>query len=652
MKKITFILAILAFSLCAYAQKPVINQIGLGGRAIEGKLDFNSVEMMTKVADGQFVWYGKLLHQQTSSGSQGFKAVVNRTTPGNWLGDIWSLRATAADVEVSDGNTYNALYLQGSASDFKWRLKQGEDGYYKVTFFTSDVNNVTMRLDRVLGTFADLVSLSVDYEGAILTPAFDPSVTTYSCVLMKGTTSVKPTVSTYLHNPASGTGTVDVSSGTGVSTIKVTSLDGSTTKDYTINYSVSTEGDDINYTGLIVNSDFDYVTATVAYGDTDNYPTYSDGSSSYNSGAWRPVKTGVTTIATHLEYYGWQLSDWEFLFKDDLGNFINVDETTPNQSIGINAGGSSTNGSAAWINGNSKCFMPNDFEFYQVINKDLLDAGTYKLTCLLAAQTGRHTSQRLFANNSVQFFGKEEDYELNKTPGEIYSYGGYTPSGSGDSHYPVKVYVTISDNDSLKIGIRSGTMRGNGDNTAAGSGDNMHGWFKMDDFRLIKLDPAKAADATISSLTLDVGTLTPAFNPATTSYTAQLPQGTTSVTPTAVPNQPDAAVAGAGVVDVSSGTGVSTIITTALDGTTTKTYTINYTVDPVSNIDEVKAKVTYIVNNRSLTVQGTSAYAVYTINGMRVADVKVNNSQTSVTLDQGVYIVKTNDAKTFKVLVK
>ena len=170
--------------------------------------------MMTKVADGEFVWYGNCFTQQTSSGSQGFKAVVNRTTPGNWLGDIWSLRATVDNEEVSDGNTYNALYLQGSASDNKWRLKKDEDGYYKVTFFTSDVNNVTMRLDKVLGTFADLVSLSSDYEGAVLTPTFDPSVTTYNCVLMKGTTSVKPTVSTYLHNPVSGAGIVDVSSGT------------------------------------------------------------------------------------------------------------------------------------------------------------------------------------------------------------------------------------------------------------------------------------------------------------------------------------------------------------------------------------------------------------------------------------------------------
>ena len=37
---------------------------------------------------------------------------------------------------------------------------------------------------------------------------------------------------------------------------------------------------------------------------------------------------------------------------------------------------------------------------------------------------------------------------------------------------------------------------------------------------------------------------------------------------------------------MSSGSGVSTIVVTALDGTTTKTYTVNYTVEPGDSVDE------------------------------------------------------------------
>ena len=122
MKKITFVLFALVLGLCAYAQNPEITQLGIGGRAVHGKTDFNSVEMFTKVADGEFAWYGKLYYNQTGSGNQGFKVVVNRTSPGNWLGDVWSLRATSGDLEVSDGNTYSTLYLQGNSNDNKAKM--------------------------------------------------------------------------------------------------------------------------------------------------------------------------------------------------------------------------------------------------------------------------------------------------------------------------------------------------------------------------------------------------------------------------------------------------------------------------------------------------------------------------------------------------
>ena len=59
-------------------------------------------------------------------------------------------------------------------------------------------------------------------------------------------------------------------------------------------------------------------------------------------------------------------------------------------------------------------------------------------------------------------------------------------------------------------------------------------------------------------------------------------------------------------------------------------------------------KAEYFVTNRILTVKGTEAYAVYNLNGIKIANVK----EASIELPQGVYIVRTKDAEVFKVIVR
>jgi hypothetical protein len=79
------------------------------------------------------------------------------------------------------------------------------------------------------------------------------------------------------------------------------------------------------------------------------------------------------------------------------------------------------------------------------------------------------------------------------------------------------------------------------------------------------------------------------FDPATTAYDVELPEETTSVTVTATAAIEDAKVEGDGAVDVSEGSGVSTIVVTALNGTAKKTYTINYTVKSGTGINVIAA---------------------------------------------------------------
>lgn len=84
----------------------------------------------------------------------------------------------------------------------------------------------------------------------------------------------------------------------------------------------------------------------------------------------------------------------------------------------------------------------------------------------------------------------------------------------------------------------------------------------------------QAADARLSALTTDTGTLTPAFSPEETAYTLTLPEGTTVVDFTATANNPGASISGAGAVDVSLSNEPVSIVVTSEDGTTTMTYVI------------------------------------------------------------------------------
>lgn len=372
---------------------------------------------------------------------------------------------------------------------------------------------------------------------------------------------------------------------------------------------------DVDLTHLIVNSDFDYKAEGVLITET----------------SWKPLALGLD------KFYGWEC---DLFNKTDLGS----------DSQGINKDFTNKHGEyGAWISGN--CILPEFFEFYQIIDKDDLEAGTYKVQCLLAAKTNKRTSQRLFANQNVQYFSAESWYTNNQTAGEIATFAGWVPTaGASDDTdgflQEMVVYTTIGENDSLKIGIRTGSVQGAG--TVSPKANPMWGWIKTDYFRLTRIDPAKAANASLSDITLSEGSL--AFSSETMAYDVELPEGTATVTPSATASVEDVIISGTETVDVSSGAGTSTIVVTALDGTTTKTYTINYTVGSSSGLNDVNTKVAYSVENGKLSVTGVETYIVYDINGIKIADVK--EGMASVDLMSGIYIVKTKNAGTFKVVVR
>jgi hypothetical protein len=159
-----------------------------------------------------------------------------------------------------------------------------------------------------------------------------------------------------------------------------------------------------------------------------------------------------------------------------------------------------------------------------------------------------------------------------------------------------------------------------------------------------------SSDATLSSLTVDVGDLVPPFDPAVLDYTLEAPPGTTSVTVNAEATDANAMVVEAEtVVDVSSLSGMATVVVTAEDGTTTQTYTVTITVStvgidiyPVNNI-----RLYYSPLSDQLKVFNSSEMEmleIYSITGKLLGAVTTRNQESldisTAGLPHGIYLVR------------
>jgi len=109
----------------------------------------------------------------------------------------------------------------------------------------------------------------------------------------------------------------------------------------------------------------------------------------------------------------------------------------------------------------------------------------------------------------------------------------------------------------------------------------------------ITVNRAASTDATLANLTINAGTLKPAFVPATTAYTVAVGNGVTSVAVTPTANEPHATIkvngaavtsgSASGPVTLVVGANTITTVITAQNGATTKSYKITVTRAPSSN---------------------------------------------------------------------
>ena len=126
--------------------------------------------------------------------------------------------------------------------------------------------------------------------------------------------------------------------------------------------------------------------------------------------------------------------------------------------------------------------FPLDFQLYQTVPASKLKPGAYRVRCLLWCQTGAFGTCGLFANNHVQYFGKESDYGENLPGGVVATFAGHKgTSGSTFIMQEMEVTVSIEEGESLTLGICTSGMKPDG---TQASGSDATGWFKVDHFRI------------------------------------------------------------------------------------------------------------------------------------------------------------------------
>jgi len=136
-----------------------------------------------------------------------------------------------------------------------------------------------------------------------------------------------------------------------------------------------------------------------------------------------------------------------------------------------------------------------------------------------------------------------------------------------------------------------------------------------------RASPTLSSDATLSSLTISNGTLTPSFSSSTITYTDSVVNAISSVTVTPTRTESNATITVNGIavtsgsassaITLSVGSNTITVIVTAQDGTTTKTYTITVTraasalASYVSFVGVTNSSLDYYINEGQYTATFT-----------------------------------------------
>lgn len=465
---------------------------------------------------------------------------------------------------------------------------------------------------------------ALSFTAGSLSPAFSPDVFTYDLSIPAGVSSVTITPSVKDRGTkVTGGGVIDVSAGAGTVTIDLVSDDETASNTYTINYTVLDENSDATLTGITV--DKGKFSPKFNKEILNYYLDLPLGQKTANIGA-TATKAGQGQSAVTIDNNG--------AVDVSSGNQkVNIVVTAPNgvstltysvtvRAVNLKHSYTFEDGTANDVVGSAHGTINGDVEFQggalvTDTNGEFVSFSGADLN--LSAYKGISVETFITAGNAINtnwhmlwYFGGAEGgasfwTQLNTAAGtgEPYSRVSITPGGTANADYSSEVddgqlhhVVAVVDTDSVKFyldGQKVAAAKTNASSisgiskTYAFLGESGYSsdptWmgtyheFNIYEGRLTAADVAARSyaflsDASLKSIELSSGVLSPAFNKETFAYTATVPSNLSTVTVNALSTAPSATVSGAGEVSVGSQT---KILVTSSTGNESKTYTIDWT---------------------------------------------------------------------------
>jgi hypothetical protein len=156
-------------------------------------------------------------------------------------------------------------------------------------------------------------------------------------------------------------------------------------------------------------------------------------------------------------------------------------------------------------------------------------------------------------------------------------------------------------------------------------------------------------DATLSSLTLSTGDLTPAFSSTVYVYESTVPYEVTELTVNATTNNSNATINGIGLKQLAIGLNTIIVTVTAENGTTVQNYTLKITRDNPIGIDELgitNYELGVYPNpvNETLNFSSETAFEIFDVQGrILMKDTQAVKSVDVSSLQAGMYFVRINN---------
>ncbi|WP_311230734.1 MULTISPECIES: IPTL-CTERM sorting domain-containing protein [unclassified Acidovorax] len=409
-----------------------------------------------------------------------------------------------------------------------------------VTAQNGATKSYTLNIIRALpSNDADLSTLSL--SSGTLSPAFAAGTTSYTASVGNATTSLTvtptvadPTASVTVNGVATtsgnASGAIALAVGANIVTTIVTAQDGSTTKTYTVTVTRAGSGD-ANLSALTLSS------GTLS-------PAFASGTTSYTASiAAATASITVTPTANQPN-------------ATVTVNGATVASGNPSGAIAMNTGSNTVTVVVTAQNSTTKTYTVTVTRAIST-NNDLallaLSSGTLNPVFSAAQQT--YTATVPNTTTAITFTPTVADSSASVTVN-----GVTVASGAASGAIPLNVGANLII---VVVTAQDGSPRS----------------------YTVTVTRAVSSNADLSALSLSSGTLSPAFASATINYTATVPSGAASVaiTPTAVGGTatvngvPTASGAASAPIALGFGDTAITVVVTAPDAVTTKTYTVTVT---------------------------------------------------------------------------